>query len=415
VADPGRGAVLTMRIIHTADWHLCTQLGLIDRTADLMARVESVARYCEDYAADVLLIAGDLFAKTASVDQMADALRHINTRFASFFTRGGTILAITGNHDLDDRIDLVRSGMALAAPAPASGRLTPGRMYLQNGLGFASLEGKSGDRVQFVLMPYPTKSRYIDVTDRYYTKEEVNRLLQARATDWLSRLPNESLFEPSLPTVLAAHFHITGAEINSRYDISEREDIDFSPGSLPTAWAYVALGHIHKAQTLGGMPHVRYSGPLDRLKFDEREYECGVLLAEVGRSGLVGEPEWLPLAPTPFHAIDLTDPDATLPGLADAYPDRDRAIVSVRAKPSERFGRDDITREVRRLFPRLHALTWADAEMLGGSDPGPAAGYSPRADLGETVRHYIDSHASTDEKAELLALAETFLATEGAP
>ena len=62
-----------MKIIHTADWHLCDRLGRIDRTADLKARVERVAELCEQHAADVLLVAGDLFSEQASLDQMTDA------------------------------------------------------------------------------------------------------------------------------------------------------------------------------------------------------------------------------------------------------------------------------------------------------------------------------------------------------
>lgn len=400
-----------MRIVHTADWHLCEKLGRIDRTADLERRVERVARYCEEREADALLIAGDLFSEQATAGQMAAALRHVNKTFAPFFARNGTILAITGNHDDDRRIDLVRSGMALAAPVPAGGGLTPGRMYVQNGLAFASLEATPGDRVQFAFLPYPTMSRYLEADDKYCTREEVNRLLQSRAAEWLAGLPNEPTFDRTVPTVLAAHFHVTGAEINGRYRIGERDDIDFAPGSLPTAWAYVALGHIHKPQALGGMPHVRYPGPLDRLDFGERHDDRGVLFAEVGRAGLVGEPEWLPLEPTPFLDIDLTDPDAGLPGLAEAYPEREAAIVRVTAKAGARFGRDDIAREIRKLFPRLHELKWADIDPPAGGNPARAE-YAPGGDHRDAVRRYLTETADGGERAALLELAETFLREE---
>ena len=48
-----------MRILHTADWHLCDRLGRIDRTDDLKARVERVAELCNERAVDLLLLAGD--------------------------------------------------------------------------------------------------------------------------------------------------------------------------------------------------------------------------------------------------------------------------------------------------------------------------------------------------------------------
>lgn len=46
-----------MRIVHTADRHLCDRLGRLDRTDDLRRRVGAVAEVCEDRCADVLLIA----------------------------------------------------------------------------------------------------------------------------------------------------------------------------------------------------------------------------------------------------------------------------------------------------------------------------------------------------------------------
>src|SRR5688572_29722815 len=107
-----------MRLIHTADWHLGDQLGRVDRTDDLRRRVEIVADLCEKHSADVLLIAGDLFSEQARIEQMTDDLRHLLSVFADFFARGGTILALTGNHDIDGKINLIRTGMAMAAPAP---------------------------------------------------------------------------------------------------------------------------------------------------------------------------------------------------------------------------------------------------------------------------------------------------------
>ena len=122
-----------MRIVHTADWHLCDRLGRLDRTDDLKQRVEAVAKVCEDHTADVLLIAGDLFSEQASVDDMTAALGHLRQTFLPFFARGGTILVVTGNHDSNRKIDMVRAGMSLAVPdAGKGGLLSTGRLYLAN-------------------------------------------------------------------------------------------------------------------------------------------------------------------------------------------------------------------------------------------------------------------------------------------
>jgi DNA repair protein SbcD/Mre11 len=407
-----------MRIIHTADWHLCDRLGRVNRTDDLKHRVERVAERCHEHAVDLLLIAGDLFSEQASVDDMTDALKHVHKTFDSFFSRGGTILAITGNHDRDARINMVRAGMSLAAPAVVRGGMLPGgRMYLLNGRAVATLETSAGDQVQFVLVPYPFPSRYDLSTDDYRTKEEESRLLQGLVADWVTNVvPAKPEFNPRLPTVLVAHLHVRGAVLNavSKFVLTERDDVVLDAGFLPTAWAYTALGHIHLPQSLGGRPNVRYPGSLDRLDFGETHDGHGVLLVEIGPAGLVREPECLPIPATPFRSIDLVHAETDLPRLAD-LPDREATIVKVTVGPTTTGpSRDEITREVRRLFPRLYELKWTEPACPAG-DAGPtwtsrAVGYEAK------VRDYLTHELKDDPDQEaVLALADRFLPDGGEP
>jgi exonuclease SbcD len=398
-----------MRILHTADWHLCDKLGRIDRTKDLESRVEVVAGLCDEHRIDVLLVAGDLFSEQAGVEQMTAALEHLHRAFAGFFARGGTALAVTGNHDHDRRIGLVRAGMRLAVPAPpAGGRLEAGRLYLLNGCHLGSLQDAAGFRVQFVLVPYPTLARYAEPTDRYQTKEEENRLLHGRVAAWISGVSRRAEFDVGSPTVLAAHLHVRGAEVHSLYKMTERDDVVFDPGLLPTAWAYAALGHVHKPQALNGIEHVRYSGALDRLDFGEREHERGAVLIDVGPAGLCAEPRWLPIEPTPFHDLTLDDPGGELPSLAGRYPDRDRALVRVTARPGV-MSRDEVGRALRGLFPRLAGLTWADQEKPT-SPKGATAAFTPRSDHASTVRDYLREKLKDDpDRDAVLSLADRYL------
>ncbi len=408
---PPPGDLTAMRLLHTADWHLCDQLGRLNRTDDLKRRVERVAELCEGHAVEVLLIAGDLFSEQASVEQMTDALVHVRTQFASFFARGGTILAVTGNHDRDARIDMVRSGMALAVPqAGAGGELGTGRMYLQNGCSVAKLRDAAGQVVQFVLVPFPFANRHGLSATEYRSKEEESRQLHTRVKEWIGRAHLRPDFDATLQTVLVAHLHVRGSELTTvpAYQMTDRDDVLFDFADLAPAWAYVALGHIHKPQTLCGADHVRYPGSLDRLDFGDLHDDNGVVLFDLGPQGIVGEPTVLPIAPTPFHTVVIVNADADLPGLAAKYPDAATAVVRLRVRlPLGTLSRIDVEKQLKAIFPRRHELSFLGDEAAA---PAAAAASAPTAGYAETVRTYLTSQLEADpDRAAVLDLAESFL------
>jgi exonuclease SbcD len=399
-----------VKIVHTADWHLCDRLGRLNRTDDLRTRVECIAAYCEEHQVDALVIAGDLFYEDTRQDEMADALNHVNRTFRSFFARGGTILAVTGNHDADARIDLVRAGMSLVAvPIAPGGELAPGRMYLLNRCFFGTLRAAASDRVQFVFVPYPFAHRY-DLPPGFHTREELNTQLQARVAEWVQSVPDHPEFDATVPTVLIAHLHIVGAQVRNLYRMTPRDDVMVPPGFLHTSWAYVALGHIHQAQELPGLPNVRYSGPLDRLDFGERDDERGAWLVDVGPTGLQAEPYWLPLNPTPMIDFAVTSADDLT--AAGTHPHRETAIVRVTVTACD-LARDDVARALRRAFPRLHEIRWADNPAAAEPNERPEVTCST-ADTGGTVRGYLVQHLLADEpeRQAVLDLADRFLEEE---
>ena len=400
-----------MRILHTADWHLCDRLGRLDRTDDLKARVERVAELCDEHAVELLLIAGDLFCEHATVVEMTDAFDHVRKSLAGFFARGGTILAITGNHDRDAKINMVRSGMMLAVPQPGAGGVLPGgRMYLLNGCAVAKLRDAAGQVVQFVLVPYPFANRYgLSATD-YRTKEAETSALQAMVKDWISRMPERADFDTALHAVLVAHLHVRGSELMTAYKVTEREDVLFDFADLNPSWAYVALGHIHKPQALGGACHVRYPGSLDRLAFGETHGDHGVLLLDVGPDGLAGEPTRLPIPATAFHTLDIADADAELPGLAALYPDAATAVVRLRVKlPLGALSRIEVEKQLKAIFLRRHELSFVGDEPAA---PTAATPSSAGAGFNEVVRDYLTARLEGDaDRAAVLELAESFLST----
>jgi exonuclease SbcD len=405
-----------MKILHTADWHLSDRLGRIDRTDDLRRAVERVARYCAEHQADVLLVAGDLFSELCRPDTLRSAIEHLQEVFEPFLLGGGTILALTGNHDNETFCQTLNLVMTLAAPAAGKfGELCQaGRLYLATNPTFVRLADRQGQEVQFLLMPYPTPTRYLrgEETQRYAGLEEKNQRLQTAFARTLGELREHPKYQRGLPTVLAAHVHVQGARLPNLFRMSEQESIIFAENDLPADLAYVALGHIHQPQQLRGLAHVRYSGSIERLDLGERRDAKGVVLVDVGAEGLQGEPAFLPLEATPIYSVELFSPlKPEIQQLRERYPSAQRDLVHLQFTYAAGVDNlEETLRELEEIFPRWYARDWSEAGALGPSMTSGAA--DPARSFEATVRDYLRQELmnySEEDREAVLARAEELI------
>ena len=215
-----------------------------------------------------------------------------------------------------------------------------------------------------------------------------------------------------MQTVLVAHIHVRGAELPTLFRISEQEDVVFSDADLPTGFAYIALGHIHRAQFLGGQKHVRYSGSIERMDLGEKDDQKGVVLFDLGSEGLRGEPTVLPLEATPIYEIEIRSPQDELPGLKERYAGANEDLVRIVCTYTAGVdNREEIVRELNELFPRwydraINERNALDKTTLVGGSSGPAKSFE------QTVRDYLGqeltNHAEEFRDA-VLARAEELL------
>ncbi len=404
-----------MRILHTADWHLNDRLGRIDRSDDLRAAVERVADLCREHAVETLVVAGDLFSELARPDALRESIRHWQGVFANFLEGGGTILTCTGNHDNENFCQTLRSAMALAAPtADRLGEVVPaGRLYLAAEPTFLRLPDKAGGDVQFLLMPYPTPTRYLrgQGGQKYANPEEKIKLLVTAFENTIQELRGHAKYRAGGPNVLVAHANVFGAVVGeSLFRITPQEDVVVSGEKFADQFDYVALGHIHKEQFLGH-EHIRYSGSIEKMDLGESRDVKSVTLFDVGPSGRVGDITLLPMPATPIYELNILDPTADLPKLKVDYAGADRDLVNLHIRyTAGEHNLEEILRELEAIFPRWYARDWQESSKVG---PTLVTGEADRSKgFGETVRDYLSTelmnHAD-DEKAELLKLADELM------
>ncbi len=399
-----------MKILHTADWHLNDHTHT-NRQPDIAARLEEIAGYLKEYKVDVMVVAGDLFSRYNRMEDIRDAISDVNRIFRPFLLSGGTILAISGNHDSEALFNMLRLALDMVHPIePRIDAPRPtGRLYLAAQPAYLRLADKNGQQVQFALLPYPTLSRYLPGEQtKFASIDEKNRSLQTALRVKVEELKNRYI-DPALPSVLVSHIHVRGTAVHNLYQISEREDVVFEPEDIPSHWAYAAYGHIHKPQCIAGMSNTRYAGSVERMDFSEQEAKSVVFL-EIEDGRRTAEPVELPLNATPLYRIEINDPSNQLPGLRDRYPEPDRAIVSytLHYVPGEQDP-DAISAEIEAAFPR-----WCHREIIPigfETIPEPGRWDEQGTDFMTTVLDYLrETMADSPEQDELLKLAEKLLA-----
>ncbi len=405
-----------MKLLHTADWHLNDRLGRIDRTDDLRRAVERVAALCESEAVDVLLVAGDLFSELARADALRETIAHWQGVFGPFLARGGTVLTLTGNHDNENFCQTLLNAMGLAAPGiGGSGELVPpGRLYLAADPTFLRLLDPAGAfEVQFILMPYPTSTRYLvgAAGQKYTDPDEKNKLLVAAFEEAIQTLRKHPNYRGNAPSVLAAHANVFGAVVGeSLFRITPQEDAVVNGQNFAEQFAYVALGHIHKPQFLGH-EHIRYSGSIEKMDLGEAADRKSVCVFELGPKGLVGDIRVLPLPSTPVYEVSILDPETDLARLKEEYPEPSADLVNLHVHYTA--GKDSLEgtlKELATIFPRWYARDWTEQSALR---PGMAPPEADRSkSFAETVRDYLGSELQNhpeEERAALLALAEELI------
>jgi exonuclease SbcD len=89
-----------------------------------------------------------------------------------------------------------------------------------------------------------------------------------------------------LPIIATGHLTTVGASASDSVREIYVGSLEAFPTSAFPPAAYIALGHIHRPQKVGGLEHIRYCGSPIPLSFDEAKQQKEVLLVELDSSGL---------------------------------------------------------------------------------------------------------------------------------
>jgi exonuclease SbcD len=272
-----------MRILHTSDWHLGQTLHQYERGFEHARFLDWLLETLQAEQVDALLIAGDIFDNTnpsaASQQQLYRFLQQARQRVPHL-----AIVMTAGNHDSPGRIE---------APGPLLSLLDASAI---GSVGLPADDEDASAQLERLIVPLKDSTGQIGawcIAMPFLRPTDLPRIEAGTETDpYLAGMAQlyrqvwqlvQTKQAAGQAVVAMGHCHMTGGQVSEE---SERRLVIGGAEALPAAMfdpgiAYVALGHLHLAQRVGGDMTRRYCGSPLPLSFSEVDYPHQVLLVEL--------------------------------------------------------------------------------------------------------------------------------------
>ena len=251
-----------MKFIHLSDLHLGRQLVDVSLLPDQEAILDEILLIAEEEKPDAVLISGDVYQRSSPQAEAMALFDRFVSRLAKDSIR---VFIISGNHDSALRISYFAS------------LLRPSGVYVSEAfegeMQKVELEDEFG-KVNVWMLPFlrPAQVKHkLPQAKITSFQDAVKAVLDAAAVDMRER------------NVLLCHQFITGCETS---DSEERAlgGIDDVNASLFDGFDYVALGHIHKPQSIRSKT-LRYAGSPLKYSFSEANHKKSVTVVDMGPKG----------------------------------------------------------------------------------------------------------------------------------
>jgi exonuclease SbcD len=390
------------RILHTADWHLGKMLNEQSREEEQKRFLNWLLKQVVELEVDVVLVAGDIF-DTANPPQSAEAL-YYDFVAALHGSTAASLVLIGGNHDSANQLEApkrvlksLRTHVHGAVAEDPADRL----LLLPSG---------EAPKVAIAMIPF-LREKDIRMGRSGDTEAAVRKEIIAgiaRVYEETANAAKEAKI--TCPIVATGHLTVAGSSSSD----SER---DIHVGGLgavdstvfPDAFAYVALGHLHRPQSTDKAGRVRYSGSPITLSFSEVHDKKEVRLLDVNGHGVTQSSVPIPVF---RQLIQLKTSLATLESdlAAQAKVHSGELTTWVEVVLSGHTGLNDANSQVRTLahgqpFEVLKVML-ADTPRLNGAGVGQEVDAHLEGMLDnphEVFDHLLKQHADIpeDEKASL--------------
>ena len=263
-----------MKILHTADWHIGKVLHKQSLQDEMDLFLMWLLELLESEGIDLLLVSGDIF----DVANPAVKDRKVYYNFLSKLIGSKTQVIITGgNHDSIALLDAPQEILEHINISVIGGA----RENLEDEI--IEVKGQEG-KVELVVaaVPFLRDKDLRSSVENSDGKDRSTVLREGIATHYAKIGEVCTINYGSIPALAMGHLYAKGVSTSdSEREIHIGNAAAIESSIFPPVFGYVALGHIHRPQMIGGSDIIRYSGSPIALSFSEKTDNKCVLVVEL--------------------------------------------------------------------------------------------------------------------------------------
>jgi exonuclease SbcD len=342
-----------MRFLHSADWHLGRVYHGVSLLEDQAHVLQQFVRIAAETRPDAVLLAGDIYDRSVPP---AEAVRLLDLVLSDLVLELKIpVVMIAGNHDGSDRLAfgsglLVRAGLIVRGP-------------VEMGAAPLLLRDAHGE-VEVHALPYAEPALVRSASGDEAIADHHGALAAQTAALRAAHVRGRR-------SVVVAHAFVHGgAESESERPLSVGGSGAVGAGVFD-GFDYVALGHLHRPQALGGEgaepwrnARIQYSGSLLKYSFAEADHAKSVNLVELDGAGRCAVER---IALVPRRDLRILEGElAALVAAAATDPARDDYLL---ARLTDRGALLDAMGKLRGAWPNALAI---ERPTLVGEGPGRA-------------------------------------------
>ena len=316
---------MSLKIIHTADWHLGQTFLQKSRIEEHQYFIDWLLQILEMQDIDTIIIAGDIFDVSSP---SVEAINKYHYFLLEAYKLNVQVIIIGGNHDSASRLNSYKDIFKILNVSIVGGDLNNVGELIP-----VYKRGTTNAAAVIAAVPYLRDGDIRKITEGE-TINEAHGLFTAEVKKHYDNLLEQAKTNhPGIPVIGTAHLYVNGCFLSEPAE-KRMHSLVGTLGQIPSSvfsagYDYIAMGHIHKPQIIQHPDNIiaKYAGSPIPLSFNERNDLKEITILTIADNKIAHESLPIPLqrsvirfegkADEIIEKIKLHEPSQVLPTWAE--------------------------------------------------------------------------------------------------